>query len=461
VEIGTVPLKRELTLFEYDTCAEADQVSALFGRREALRPYLKKRLLEQSFRDDEPCLRATHYVGLLPFSDADRAHLLLIAPKGCRQDEELGLLRFLELLALAEGEGFPEGLPGLQGRLGPHRFLLFLARYYANLLRELCRRDFRSYYRQEQGELRSHIRGRLHLASHAQLTYRGKQHLLPCRWEEFTLDNWDNRILWAAARRLKHIAAGTLGSEAAGSVWNPFQPLVTWFSTVSEEEPITVADFRKSRLGRTSCYYRHALAWARLLLQGGDLPRASGRVPPLVLDTHGPFERFAQGVALAALPAGWKAVFQEENSFLDADPPQSRKPDIFLSSPTGMRAVGDAKYKQVLEHAGAGALQSGREAQACIQAADWNQLYVYMRIKQASYGFFVVPFWQANGRPTEWLDRFAFSVSPSEARVKVGVLALNLLCPLKEVREKAKEQLRTWLSVPQLAQGQGSVFKDK
>src|SRR5438477_4640374 len=41
-----------------------------------------------------------------------------------------------------------------------------------------------------------------------------RQHVLPCRWEEFTVDNWDNRILWAAARRLKEVA-GAFDSQAA------------------------------------------------------------------------------------------------------------------------------------------------------------------------------------------------------------------------------------------------------
>ena len=64
--------------------------------------------------------------------------------------------------------------------------------------------------------LRGYIRGRLHLAGYARQAVQGKPHILPCRWDEFTVDNWDNRILWAAARRLKS-AATALGPEAAGA----------------------------------------------------------------------------------------------------------------------------------------------------------------------------------------------------------------------------------------------------
>jgi hypothetical protein len=237
---------------------------------------LDRRWLTRAFEKDKPCIRAAEYVGALPFSVQGRSHLLLIAPKGCQQKPDLGLLRFLELLAFDEGETLQEeDIIGSEGKLGPHRFLLFLARHYASLLKELCRRDFRSYYRAEEDELRGFIRGRLHLTGYARLAVQGKRHILPCRWDEFTVDNWDNRILWAAARRLKNLAAA-LDPHAARLVWEPFQHLLSWFGPVAEM-PITAADFHRSRLGRTSRYYRRALVWARLLLQGSDLPAAGAK----------------------------------------------------------------------------------------------------------------------------------------------------------------------------------------
>ena len=111
---------------------------------------------------------------MLPFSVDGKSHLLLIAPKGCQQNPDLGLLRFLELLAFDDGGTPPEDISGWEGKLGPHRFLLFLARHYASLLKELCRRDFRSYYRAEEDELRGFIRGRLHLSGYARVGSTGK-----------------------------------------------------------------------------------------------------------------------------------------------------------------------------------------------------------------------------------------------------------------------------------------------
>lgn len=445
---------RELTLFEYGTCRDPAQAAWLYEHRERLQPYLKRERgwLTLSFDEDyKPCIRAAGYVGVLPFSDKEgMSHLLLIAPKGCdQQNADLGLLRFLELLAFDDGGTPPKDIAsGWEGQLGPHRFLLFLARHYASLLKELCRRDFRSYYRAEEDKLRGHIRGRLHLSGYARLAVQGKQHILPCRWDEFTVDNWDNRILWAAARRLKDVAA-TLDPRAAQLVWDPFQHLLSWFSPVAEV-PITASDFHRSRLGRTSRYYRRALVWARLLLQGSDLPTAGGQVPPLVLDAPAAFERFAEVVAGAALPdAFWHPHFQQECSFpfLTGQQSQSRKPDILLSGPEGLCAVGDAKYKDVLERAANKPLGTAKEVlEVGIQPADWNQLYVYMRMKGASFGFFVVPFWNAVGDPFEWLDDFQFAKNPCDGTVRVAVLALNLLKPLKTVKQAAATRLCAWLS---------------
>ncbi|MHB1423863.1 MAG: McrC family protein [Gemmataceae bacterium] len=443
-------LERELKFFEYDTCSDPIQGAKLYDRRECLQPYLTKTRswITHSFDGERLCLRASHFVGILPFLDGDHKHLLMIAPKGCRQDPDLGLLYFLQLIALGNGEPPPEKLLGGQGQLGAERFLLFLAHHYAGLLQELCRRDFRSYYRPEEDELRSRIRGRLHLPAYARLAVRGKPHVLPCRWDEFTVDNWDNRILWAAARRLKKVA-GALDPQAAAWVWQLFEGLLPWFSAVAEV-PITAHDFRKSRLGRTSRYYRSALAWAELLIRGSDLPVAGGRVPPLVLDANSAFEKFAEVVARATLPeANWHADFQQDSTFLTGEQNQSHRPDILLSDHNGIRGVGDAKYKEVLEQAGANAaLATGEEVLRGIQSADWNQLYVYMRMKGTSFGFFIVPFWNTKGDSIAWFDQFQFVVPPSDGNVKVrlAVLALNLLRPLTEVKQAAVNQLRDWLS---------------
>lgn len=443
------PLGHSLTLFEYGTCDDSQQADLLFAQQAALQPYLKEGWLNLSFDGAKPCIRAAGYVGVLPFVVNGKSHLLLVAPKGCRTDMKVGMRHFLELLAFEKDQEMPE-IPGWKGTNGPHVFLLFLAHFYARQLKDLCRRDFRSYYRAEEGDLRSFIRGRLNRPAYARLAVRGKPHILPCRWDEFTVDNWDNRILWAVARRLKKVA-GLLDSEAARQVWEPFRSLVSWFGSVADV-PITAADFRKSRLGRMSRYYRHALTWARLLLQGSDLPTVDGRVPPLILKSWEAFEHFAEAVARTALPdPSWSHHFKEKWLFLTGHQQSHRVPDIFLSGPGNMCAVGDSKYKQVLENVTQRAEESSlRTAEGAVDVGikepDWNQLYVYMRMKGARSGFFIVPFWDATGPHSKLLiENFQFIKSPCDDGVRLAVLGLNLLKPLKNVKSEAADKLKNWL----------------
>lgn len=438
-------LSQILRLFEYGTCSDPEQAAWLYDQRDVgLKPYLNKQLKLRFNKDGQPSVFADEYVGVLPFNVDGKSHLLYVAPKGCQADERNGLLRFLELLAFEKDQKLPD-ISGWEGIHGPHLFLLFLAHFYGRQLKELCRRDFRSYYRHEEGDLRSFIRGRLNLPAYARLAVRGKPHILPCRWDEFTVDNWDNRILWGVARRLKRVA-GLLDTEAARQVWEPFQGLVPWFGSVADM-PITAADFRKSRLGRMSRYYRRALAWARLLLQGSDLPTVDGRVPPLVLSAPAAFENFAKAVAKEALPsASWHLDSKEDWHFLAGQPKHDRRPDIPLSDSHSIRAVGDAKYKDVLEGSAGSSFGTVEEVvNVGIKAQDWNQLYVYMRLRNATFGFFIVPFWNAEGPYSRLLPDFRFEVPPCDGDVRVAVLGLNLLKPLKDVKIEAADKLKSWL----------------
>lgn len=242
-------------------------------------------------------------------------------------------------------------------------------------------------------------------------------------------------------------AAAGFGAEVGGLMRSLFRPLLPWFSAVSEV-PITRADFRHSRLGRTSRFYRDALRWAELILAGSDLPAASGKIPPLVLDANAAFERFAEVVVRSAIQRreGQRAEFQETLPFLRGVQTQGHRPDIIVRDARGVLAVGDSKYKEVLEKIVGQTPEDGEEvARACVESPDWNQLYVYMRLTQASAGFFVVPFWNADGPVCNLVEPFEFDVSPCDGAVRVAILALNLLRPLTEVRREAGELLGRWI----------------
>ena len=180
-----------------------------------------------------------------------------------------------------------------------------------------------------------------------------------------------------------------------------------------------------------------------VFLQGSDLPVVAGQVPPLVLNAPAAFEKFAEVVARTALPdVSWQCHPQQMFPFLTGQQNQNRRPDIWLSAPDGLNAVGDTKYKDVLERSANAQISTAEDVlETCIQPGDWNQLYVYMRMKDAWCGFFVIPFWSIQGDYSEWLDNFQFTKSPCDGPVRVAVLALNLLKPLKKVKDDAASKL--------------------
>lgn len=446
VDPSTISLQHTLTLLEYGSCQDPVQAALLFEQRASLRRYLARGWLAEGFHRGKPTVLACDHVGILPYSVAGQQRLLMVAPKGCQDDEALGLRRFLELVALNDGTSVSEEICGWEGRMGPHRFLLFLSQHYANLLTELCQRDFRSYYRSEDGELRSLIRGSLNVSAYLRNTVQGNAHRLPSKWDEFTVDNWDNRILWAAARGLKAIGK-TISPEVAKLVWRPFHELTSWFSPISDV-PITSSDFHRSRLGRTSGYYRRALAWARLLLHGSDLPVSCGHAAPIVLDAPRIFEQFAESITRDALPnPAWHSHFQHQCDFLVGRQTQHHQPDIFLASTDGVAVVGDTKYKEVLQRTDAVALGDPGKIRLAIQASDWNQLYVYMRMKNAAMGFFLVPFWDKRG---EYVDietnlRFVHGPLDNDSPIQLAVIGLNLLKDISQVKRHAVDKLAQWI----------------
>jgi hypothetical protein len=446
-----LPLPEESILLEYEP---AEHERALWYRDrdqfrrywQAAKPWLKLDFDEKG----EPCIRARHFVGLMPFACDGKNHLIMVAPKGCHLNKQLGLLRFLELVAIVNGGEPVREVETISFRSGRNMFFALLSAHYARLLHDLCRRDFRRYFQPKEDELRSRVRGRIHIAGHVRNALRGRENRIPCRWEEFTPDNWDNRILLGAVRRLERSAA-SFAPEAGRFVSTKFLGLEPWFSSV-EEVPVGLPDFNKARLWRTSRYYRSALAWARLIIGGLARPVAGGSASPFVIDANNAFQQFAKLVTKGAVNevgGSWKTFSASLEFFRDRP---TRKPDLAIQSYKGVVAVGDAKYKDILDlslsHDELGDLRKGIIPR--ISSADWNQLYVYMRLANASHGFFVVPFWNPAGKAAELISGsdFEFAVSPldrSEARrVRCAVVGLNLIQSLQRVRSEAVRLLSQW-----------------
>jgi len=448
------PLPEESLLVEYQASEDSAERALFYRDREYFRHYWERGWLKLDFEHGQPCIRATHFVGLMPVRSGEKHHLLMVAPKGCSFDSPnnpLGLLRFLELAAIADGgESIPEP-QGFSGKLGRNAFVAILAGYYGQLLQDLCRRDYRNYFKVREEDLNGRVKGRIHTTRHIRNALHGREHRIPCRWEEFSPDNWDNRILLGAIRRLEETAK-FLSPEASRYIKSKFLGLEPWFSSV-QEVSIRSPDFSKAQLWRTSRYYRRALDWARLILQGFARPVAGGAASPLILDANDIFEQFAKIVTRGAINStgehSWEFCVPTLKLFQGSK--SDRIPDLGVRSHQTIVAVGDAKYKDILEQSvssdALGDLQNVIVPK--ISSSDWNQLYVYLRLASATHGFFVVPFWNPTGKHAELITTPNFEVSPLDhpvtRGVKVAVLGLNLLRPLHQVRREAVPLLARWL----------------
>src|ERR1017187_68206 len=144
------PLQKESLLLEYQVSQNPEERNALYRERTHFRHYWERdKWLRLDFERGEPCVRATHFVGLMPFRCGDKSHLIMVGPKGCcfdTPDNPSGLLRFLDLAAIANGGEPIRELQGFSGKLGRDAFVALLAKQYGRLLNDLCRRDYRRYF---------------------------------------------------------------------------------------------------------------------------------------------------------------------------------------------------------------------------------------------------------------------------------------------------------------------------
>ena len=432
--------------------------------REALGDHLGRGgPLRLDFEGQTPVVRAGHFVGLLPFRCRREGcpqggnHLVLLEPKGTLDDEGLGTLRFLELAFFtdpARATAISAGWLTRTRRPTRTRLVYLLAGHYARALRELCRSDFRLGYQAHEDELSGAVKGRLDVVRHLRNSGLGRAHRMPCRWEEFTADNLDNRILRRAMLELGR-RADAIAPQAGAEVRRAFRPVAPWFAEVADV-PIGEPELARSRQGRVSGFYREAMIWARLILRGIGRVEAGGVAGPVLLDSNRAFEKltvFVAGRAARRIDPSWTV---HDNAPLPrgilADEVAARRPDITVRGDGRCVAVGDAKYKQVIElisqdgRPGAGPDPIARQA---IGAADWNQLYVAMRLASAPLGFFVVPYWKpGDARAARLLTDLRFDVAPldvGEGVARVAILALNLMGPVHAIRREAEDELARWI----------------
>jgi hypothetical protein len=88
-----------------------------------------------------------------------------------------------------------------------------------------------------------------------------------------------------------------------------------------------------------------------------------------------------------------------------------------------------------------------RVAKAAIDPADWNQLYVYMRLAGASRGFFIVPYWnpQRDALNPVFQPEFALGPLDQGQRARVAVFGVNLMQRVAVIKNGFIVQFQNWI----------------
>jgi 5-methylcytosine-specific restriction endonuclease McrBC regulatory subunit McrC len=406
-------------------------------------------------------VQAAGEIGLFPGTVNGANCLITVIPKGAqsKKSPSQALRYFFQLWLLSEGASEASlankaTWDSVQSSDPSRAFPYFLAVAYSQVLRELVRRDFRRFYVPQSETLKGRVQGRLNTRQHLSNALQGRPLEMPCTWEDFTADNWDNRILKAAMQRL--IAHGQRHQLPLSGL---FAPLRSAFVDVSDVA-IRRQHFQRSQLGRLSSHYRAALRLAWLVITGGrpeagshwrdrhqqKRPDASWS---LRLSTHSAFEGFCRRlVGEAAQRFGAQGSDKPKLApLLKSKISRSIEPDLAITMNGRFMALGDAKYKDLI-----GAIQSqglsqiGDIEELTLRTGDQYQMYAYMRLEHCAQAFFMVPFWQEGGPAVSVSEPLQFRRSPldGEAPHALRVLGLNLMVEPTRILAEGSAELARW-----------------
>lgn len=348
-------------------------------------------------------LVATQHVGTIVLPDIE----VLIRPK----------VHAANLFWMLEAGGSPVDLGEDTFGYATHTSLLAaFATFFARVVETTTTRGLlRSYV-----EVHDHLpvlRGRVDVA--AQMRRPALLTPLACQFDELTADNFENRLLKAAVRRLTMVAGVPLATRRR------LLRALAAFEDVSDEwpDPERVERLHFHRLNR---HYEPGLRLARLVLRNTSLADQYGQAgaSTFLLDMNEVFEKFVEHRLRRALQGRLLVEGQATGLRLDRDRRVTIRPDLVFRSPRGLtRYVGDTKYK--LTDNGL-----GRES-------DYYQLLAYTAALDLPEG--VLIYFQHDGAlpPDE--------IVVSQVGKRLRTFALDLAGDLNDV-ERAIEDLADWVA---------------
>lgn len=307
----------------------------------------------QALRNGVYRLRPGSSVGLINLE----AIQLLIIPK-C----EMPALLFM----LADVYEFASLLPQLADYESSSDIVDLLVQMFLAQTATVIRQGLRRTYVTEQDELIV-ARGRIGMRESSALHLQGRPRL-SCTFEDFTLNGVENQLLLAA---LNHIWKRPLHGVHRRSL---ARRLAAEFEGVIPKVP-GAEQLRRVRRDRLNMHYWPAVGLAELILQQSGLTAQFGEVSSngFLIDMNKLFETFVCRRLRKTLAPLGIATNSQVSEYLDEEKTTRIIPDLCFTAPTGIRLVGDTKYK------------TGKTA----ASADLYQMLTYCRIMKIRHGVLI------------------------------------------------------------------------
>lgn len=260
-------------------------------------------------------------------------------------------------------------------------------------------------YREEEDALQT-VRGRIRFDDQMR---RRSGFILPVevRYDEFTEDILENRLVKAAASRLSRMR---LRSAKARGQLSGVAGMLEQVSLVEFE----ANDVPEARFDRLNEHYRCVTGLARLILRHSAFSSARGivRASGFLVNMNDLFQEFLTVALREALGVSSDTLRSEHPVEFDEDGRRGLKPDLSWWNGGICTFVGDAKYKNLTDS-------------RTVPGADLYQLLAYATALDLPGGLLIYAEGEADTRP--------YRVKP---RKRLEVMALNLSGTLDEVLER-------------------------
>jgi len=161
---------------------------------------------------------------------------------------------------------------------------------------------------------------------------------VPCRYDDFTSDVAENRVLLAAVRQVSRWPVSPVVRRST-------RLLLQRFDGVSDS-PAPLLECETVRFSPVNEHYRHAIRLSRLVLEGFGLTQSSGGLEAhsFLVDMNRLFEQWIGEELSLRLWPDFEVAEQVPVAF-SRKPRVGMTPDLVIRDARGTRLVADVKYK--------------------------------------------------------------------------------------------------------------------